>query len=209
MTEWSEPLDLIEKEYLEYLDIRRVTSGFEGTGSFEDLKGSAAFRELFNGIGEALDVEREIGSAGEEFVTDFARDIFLMAKWQEHLIASGKSDRSAERTIHALGSFYVELVGRIGDYLHDMSVSGMTEVLEIFIIKGGARAGSITYYHNLLKRFYGFLMKEHGLDFKFHPLAKEDIEDLRRVAEEFRTSAWEKKGEDYAKWRQRNIHHYF
>ncbi|MFH1849449.1 MAG: hypothetical protein ABH879_04655 [archaeon] len=200
-------IDVFEKEFIKRVDVCKVTESFEKVKSFDELKENRIFRNLFKNIAEDIDIENEIDNCGEEFITDYSRDILLMAKWFEHLETEGKSINQVESRIDKLAEFYIYLLRYVGEYLHDLS-DGIREVFEVWIIKAGITPTQIKQYWKVLNEFYKFLQEKNVESIKVMLLDEEEMKDLQRVADEFKKGIWGKNNEDYSDWRERNILYY-
>ena len=84
-------IEVFKKEFIKHIKVDKVIESFEGIKSFDELKENRIFRNLFKNIAEDVDIVNEIDCCGEEFITDYSRDILLMTKWFEHLESEGKS----------------------------------------------------------------------------------------------------------------------
>jgi len=200
--------DIFEKDFIKSIDIKKVYSGFESIDSFDKLKENKIFRNLFKNIGEGIDIENEIDMYGEEYMTSYTRDIFLMAQWYKTIEKNGKPIKHVEKLIDRLASFYIALQRYVGDFLHELSFSGIIEVFEVLIIKADFSPPHIDQYTKTMERFYRFLEKAGVDDIQYDLLDTEEIDDLKRIASEFKRGIWEQNNEDYSKWRQRNIKYY-
>jgi len=201
-------MEIFEKDFIKLIDIKNVCSGFKKVKSFEELKENETFRNLFKNIGEEIYVEDVLVDRGEEFVTEFARDIFLMTRWYESMQKEGKTTKFANNNIDRLANFYVYLLRYVGEYLHDLSFSSIQEVFEVWIIKAGMTPSQISSYANTMKKFNRFLEKNKVKNIHIELLDEEDINSLKRVAHEFKIGAWRYNDEDYVEWRDRNILYY-
>jgi hypothetical protein len=197
-------INIFKKEFIKHININKVTESFEGIKSFDELKENQIFRNLFKNIAENVDIENEIDCCGEEFITDYSRDILLIAKWFEHLETEGKFINQIESRIDKLAEFYIYLLRYVGEYLHDLS-DGIREVFEVWIIKAGITPTQIKQYWKTLNEFYKFLQKKNIKNIRVNLLDEEEMKDLQRVADEFKKGIWEGNNEDYSDWRQKNI----
>lgn len=200
--------DIFEKDFIKSIDIKKVYSGFESIDSFDKLKENKIFRNLFKNIGEGIDIENEIDMYGEEYITLYTRDIFLMVQWYKTMEKNGKPIKYIGKLIDRLASFYITLQRYVGDFLHELSLSGIIEVFEVLIIKADFSPPHIDQYTKTMERFYRFLEKAGVDDIQYDLLDTEEIDDLKRIASEFKRGIWEQNNEDYSKWRQRNIKYY-
>jgi len=148
------------RRIIKLIDIKKVCSGFKKAKSFEELKENEIFRNLFKNIGEEIYIEDVLVDCGEEFVTEFARDIFLMTRWYESMQKEGKTTKFANNNIDRLANFYVYLLRYVGECLHDLSFSSIQEVFEVWIIKAGMTPSQISSYANTMKKFDHFLEKK-------------------------------------------------
>lgn len=201
-------MEIFEKDLIKYIDIKEVCRGFKSVDSFDELKENRIFRSLFKNIGEEIDIEDEVATCGEEYVTAYARDIYLMAQWYELMEKNGKPIKYVEKLIDRLAYFYITLQRYVGEFLHELSSSGIIEVLEVWIIKTTIPSAHIDLYTKTIERFYRFLEKAGVNDIQYDLLDTEEINDLKRVASEFKIGIWEHNNEDYIKWRERNIKYY-
>ena len=200
--------DIFEKDFIKSIDIKKVYSGFESIDSFDKLKENKIFRNLFKNIGKGIDIENEIDMYGEEYITSYTRDIFLMVQWYETMEKNGKPIKYIGKLIDRLASFYIALQRYVGDFLHELSLSGIIEVFEVLIIKADFSPPYIDQYTKTMERFYRFLEKAGVDDIQYDLLDTEEIDDLKRIASEFKRGIWEQNNEDYSKWRERNIKYY-
>lgn len=200
--------DIFEQDFIKSIDLQKVCQGFTQVKSFDDLKENDSFKALFSNIGNDIDLQGSIEMSDEEFATAFTRDIFLMTQWYEAMKKNGKPKKYIDALIDKLANFYIVLQRYTGGFLHDVDSSNVIEVFEVWIIKADLTPAHIDTYILTLKRFYDFLKKEGMKDICYELLDEEEINDLKRVAREFKTGMWEDKGEDYRDWRQRNIHYY-
>ena len=195
--------EIFKKDFIKYIDVKKVSANFQKLEQFEELKLNRIFCNLFKNIAEDIDIENEIDNCGNEFITDYARDIYLIAKWYELLETQGKSIKLIENKIDKLVHFYITLLRYVGEYLHEIG-SGDREVFEVWIIKSRITPVQIKKYWKVIDEFYKFLILVNA-DFKGIIFDEEEMKDLQRVAQEFIKGAWETNKEDYSKWRQRSI----
>lgn len=198
-------MEVFDKDFIKDIDVKKVSANFQLLTTFDELKTNRIFINLFKNIAEDINIENQIDNCGKEFITNYARDIYLMAKWYELLETQGKTIRQLESGIDKLAYFYVTLLKYVGTYLHDLGSSGDREVFEVWIIKSGVSPTQIKQYWKVLDEFYRFLMMLNVSDLCGIVFGKEDMEDLQRVSQEFKNSIWKKNNEDYSTWRERNI----
>lgn len=201
-------MEIFEKDFIELIDIKKVCSGFKKAKSFEELKENEAFRNLFKNVEEEIYLEDAIADCGEEFVTTYARDIFLMAKWYESMHKEGKTTKFINSNIDNLVIFYIHLLRYVGGCLHDLNASSIQEVFEVGIIKAEMTPKQISSCSNTIKRFNRFLEKNKVKNVHIELLDEKDINNLKRVAHEFKIGAWGHTDEDYLEWRDHNIIYY-
>ena len=197
--------EVFRKDFIKFIDLKRVCEGFEKVKSFDELKGNEVFKNLFKNIADEIYIEDEVEN-DKEFITHFARDIFLMTKWYEHRLKEGGSTERAERDLDRVACFYTYLIRYVGETLVDLSYPGLREVFEVWIVKSMIDPSGLVRFINSLKRFYKFLEKK-GISGGFI-LDKEEIDELKRIAHEFKIGIWEYRGEDYSDWRDENIIYY-
>jgi len=200
--------DIFEQDFIKTINLKKVCQGFKPVKSFDKLKDNDPFKSLFSNIGNDIDLEGNVEMDDEEFATAFTRDIFLMTQWCEAMEKNGKPKKYIDALIDKLAYFYMTLQRYTGGFLHDLDSSNVIEVFEVWIIKEDLTPAHIDTYILTLKRFYDSLKKEGVKDIQYELLDEEEINDLKRVAREFKTGAWDGEGEDYRDWRQRNIHYY-
>lgn len=208
MDEEADDMDIFNEDFIKSIDTKKVCSGFESVDSFDKLKENRIFRNFFKNIGEEIDIENEVDTYGEEYITSYARDIFLMAQWYKTMEKNGKPIKHIEKLTDMLAFFYITLQRYVGDFLHEPSSSGTTEVFEVLIIKADFSPSHIDQYTKALGRFYRFLEKAGVDNIQYDLLDAEEIDDLKRVAREFKIGIWEQNNEDYVDWRERNINYY-
>ena len=201
-------VEIFEKDFIKYIDMKEVCRGVKSVDSFDNLKENKIFRNLFKNIGEEIDIENEVAMCGEENVTTYTRDIYLMTQWYESMEKNGKPIRHIEKLIDRLASFYTTLQRYVGEFLHGLSFSGIIEVFEVWIINNGILSAQIDLYTKTIERFYRFLEKAGVGGIQYDLLDIEEINDLKRVTSEFKMSIWKDNNEDYSDWRQRNIKYY-
>ncbi len=201
--------DIFEQDFIKTINLKKVCQGFKQVKSFKELKDNRLFRNLFKNIGETIDLADLINTYEQkDYATSYARDIFLMTKWQEAMEKGGKSTNYIEKQIDAIAHFFVYLQRYRGEFLHDLPFDAIIEVFEVWIIKSGMTPHHIDMYVKIFKQFSQFLEKTGAEDISLGLLDKEDINDLKRVAYEFKTGIWEQNNEDYINWRDRNIIYY-
>jgi hypothetical protein len=200
--------DIFEQGFIKTINLKKVCQGFKPVKSFDELKENDSFKALFRNIGNDIDLEGNAEMGDEEFATAFTRDIFLMTQWCEAMKKNGKPKKYIDALIDKLANFYITLQRYTGGFLHDLDFLNVIEVFEVWIIKEDLTPAHIDTYILTLKRFYDSLKKEGVKDIQYELLDEEEINDLKRVAREFKTGAWDGEGEDYRDWRQRNIHYY-
>jgi len=208
MNEEVEDMEIFKEDFIKSIDVKKVCSGFKSVDSFDNLKKNMIFRNLFKNIGSEIGIENEVDMCGEEYITSYTRDIYLMAQWYESMEKNGKSKKYIESQIDRLAYFYTILQRYIGEFLHELSFSGIIEVFEVWIIKSSFSPSHIDQYTKTIERFYRFLEKAGVEDIQYDLLDAEEIDDLKRVAQEFKIGILEQNDEDYIDWRERNIKYY-
>ena len=201
VTEEEASTDLFKEDFIHCINMTKVCSGFEQF-SLDDLKKNPIFYRLFNDLGNEIDLQNEIDLTGEEFITLYTRDIFLLTRWYENI----QKEQQPNFLLGKLATFYCDLQRYRGEILTSLNSEAIREVFEVWIIKNNMTPEDIDNYATLLENFYTFL--EQRLALSYERLDSEEIIDLKRVALEFRQGIWEKKGQDYISWRMKNILHY-
>jgi len=201
--------DIFEQDFIKTINLKKVCQGFQPVKSFDELTENRIFRNLFKNIGEAIDIADLIDTyEQEDYTTSYTRDIFLLTKYQEAMEKNGKSTKYIDKQIDAIAHFFVYLQRYRGEFLHNLQFDAIIEVFEVWIIKTGMTPHHIDMYVKIFKQFSKFLEKIGAKDISMDFLDDEDIDDLKRVAIEFRMGVWEQNGEDYMTWRDRNIIYY-
>lgn len=195
--------DLFKEDFIHSIDMAKVCSGFEPV-SFEDLKKNTLFSDLFNNLGLEIDIQNETDLQGEEFITLYTQDIFLLTRWYEFLLK--EQEEEATFLVDQLATFYCTLIRYCGETLLSLTSEAIREVFEIWIIKNNMAPDDIEGYTKILEQFYKFL--HQNLHNDYHLLDSEEISDLKRVSSEFREGIWEKKRQSYTTWRMKNIMYY-
>jgi hypothetical protein len=197
--------EIFEEEFIKLIDLKKVSLNFQEVKSFEELKENKTFYNLFKNIAEMVYIEDLVDNFRDEFITDYARDIFLITKWDEHLKSKGKSIKLVDRKIDMLANFYVTLLRYVGENLHNME-SGDREVFEVWIIKSGINPEQIKRVWKTINEFYKFL-DSLNVDYDGYIFDEDEMHDLQRVAWEFLHRAWGD-DDDYIDWREKNILYY-
>lgn len=109
MNEEVEDMEIFKEDFIKSIDVKKVCSGFKSVDSFDNLKKNMIFRNLFKNIGSEIGIENEVDMCGEEYITSYTRDIYLMAQWCESMEKNGKSKKYIESQIDRLAYFYTIL----------------------------------------------------------------------------------------------------
>ncbi len=196
-------IEIFNKEFIKKIDVDKVTDGFEKVKSFNELKTNKVFRNLFKNIAEDINIEREIANFGDDFLSDFSRDIYLITKWYESLESQGKTIEQFEDKIDKLAVFYISLQKNVGGSFCDLD-NADREVFERWIIKSNVGTRKIKQIWKTIDEFYKFLLTLK-IDIKDTIFNEEEMKDLQRVADELKKQVWEEKNEEYTDWREKNI----
>ncbi len=196
--------EIFEYDFIKEIAVNKVCEGFEKIENFDELKKNEVFRNLFKNIGAYVDLPN-LDFESEDY-TVYARDIFLLKEWNERMRKEGKAEKHIEGDVDRVAHFYATLLQYVGGSLQNLDIGNAREVFEVWIIKRHITPSMIGTLYNSLKRFYKFL-DERGIE-NMGFLDDEEIEDLKRVANEFKQGVLELNNEDYTKWRERNIIYY-
>lgn len=197
--------EIYEFEVIKNLSLDNVCKGFEKAGSINELKENIVFKNLFEYVW--LDADPLNRDFEEDFFEKYARDIFLLSKWYEHM--SQTAEKKKDTYLNNVFQLLLDLYKYTGSNLHqDLDFSSIIEVMEMRIIKSSLTANTINLIMKSLNEFCNFLEK-NNIEHSMGLLDEEDIKDLQRVAREFKEGVWEENGEDYEDWRERNITYYF
>lgn len=196
--------EIYETDVIKNLNLDNVCKGFERAVSIDELKKNTLFKNLFEYVW--LDIDPLNRDFEDDFFEKYARDVFLLAKWYEHM--NQPAEKNKEAYLNNVFQFLLDLYRYTGSNLHyNLDFLSITEVIEMRIIKPGLTANTINLIMKSLKEFCNFLEK-NDIEYSVDLLDDEDIRDLQRVSREFKEGIWEKNGEDYADWRERNINYY-
>ncbi len=197
--------EIYESEVIKNLNLDNVCRGFEKADSIDKLKENMVFNNLFEYVW--LDIDPLNRDFEDDFFEKYARDIFLLTKWYEHM--SQTTEKTKDVYLNNVFQLLLDLYKYTGSNLHDdLDFSSIIEVMEMRIIKSGLTADTINLIMKSLNEFCNFLEK-NNIKYNMDLLDEEDIKDLQRVAREFKEGVWEENKEDYEDWRERNITYYF
>lgn len=196
--------EIYETDVVKNLDLEFVSKDFEKVNSINELRKNEFFKDLFEYIW--LDVDPLNRDLGEDFIKNYARDVFLVSKWNDYLDKTNNSKKNLH--LNNIIQLLLDLYTYTGSNLScDFHPDSIVEVIEMRIIKSLLPPNVIGQIRDSLEEFHNFLEKEN-ISHSLVLLDTEEIEDLKRVAKEFKEGEWEKRGEEYPDWRERNINFY-